>query len=402
MLRTISASCAVGIAVITALIGLSLPSLAQTESLVYSFQGAPDGSIPSAHLIKDSSGNLYGTTAFGGSKGFGTVFKINNKGLLTILYNFAGGTDGANPVAALIHDSAGNLYGTTQAGGNANSGTIFKITAAGKESALYAFKGTTDGAAPLTALLRDGAGNLYGTTSLAGNSTCRTVLGGSGCGTLFKLNTSGKLMVLHTFGTGTDGASPAGDLISDSSGNMYGTTYAGGIHGYGSVYKVTKGTVSVPYSFNFGVGADGARPLAGVVRDSSGNLYGTTRFGGFFGNSTCQGFGCGTVFKIDSSGTETVLYTFTGNPDGYDPQAALVMDSSTNLYGTTAKGGTNSSSGDQGTVFRLEANGTESILHSFGSGSDGFKPLTGLTPGSGAYYGTASQGGSAVRAWFSK
>jgi uncharacterized repeat protein (TIGR03803 family) len=238
-------------------------------------------------------------------------------------------------------------------------------------------------------LVRDASGNLYGTTSIAGNSSCASLLGGSGCGTLFRLNTSGKLTILHTFGSGTDGASPVGDLIGDSSGNLYGTTYAGGAHGYGSVYKINKGVLTILYSFNFGVGTDGARPMCNLVRDSAGNLYGTTRFGGFFANSTCQGFGCGTIFKLDTTGNETVLYTFSGNPDGNDPRAGLVADSAGNLYGTTAKGGANGI----GTVFRLETNGVETVLYSFGSA--GSSPLASLTPGpGGAFFGTAASGGT--------
>jgi len=380
-----------------AVIALAASAFAQTETTLYNFQGAPDGSVPSTALIRDPSGNLYGTTAYGGTGGYGTVFEITNKGTMKILYNFAGGTDGAIPVAALIRDSAGNLYGTTEFGGS-NSGTIFKIASTGTESILYRFKGASDGALPLTGLVRDSSGNLYGTTSIAGNTSCRSLLGGNelGCGTIFKLNASGKLTVLHTFAPGTDGQSPYGDMVGDSAGNLYGTTYGGGVHGYGSVFKLAKnGTFTLLYSFNWGVGTDGARPIGKLLRDTAGNLYGTTRFGGSYGGSDCQGSGCGTIFKVDSSSNETVLYTFTGNPDGYDPQAGLVMDSSGDLYGTTTKGGANDQTGDQGTVFRLEVNGQETVLHSFGSGSDGFTPLAGLTPGtSNAFYGTASQGGS--------
>ena len=308
----------------------AVAAYAQTETTIYNFQGSPDGSVPSAALIRDSSGNLYGTTAYGGTAGYGTVFEINNKGTMKILYNFAGGTDGAIPLAALIRDSAGNLYGTTESGGSANSGTIFKVASTGTESILYRFKGTSDGALPLTGLVRDSSGNLYGTTSLAGNTSCRSLLGGDevGCGTIFKLNTSGKLTVLHTFAPGTDGESPYGDMVGDSSGNLYGTTYGGGVHGFGSVFKLAKnGTLTLLYSFNWGVGTDGARPIGKLLRDTAGNLYGTTRFGGSYTGSDCEGSGCGTIFKVDSSGNETVLYTFMGTPDGYDPQAGLVMDS---------------------------------------------------------------------------
>ncbi len=385
MLRTISWTF-----LIFAVTALAASGFAQTESTLYSFKGMPDGSVPSAHLIRDSSGNLYGTTAYGGTAGYGTVFKIDNKGNTKIVYNFGGGTDGANPVAALIRDSAGNLYGTTEFGAG-GGGTIFKIDSTGKESVLHSFKNTSDGFNSLTALVRDAAGNLYGTTSLGGNTSCRSVLSTyvTGCGTIFKLNTSGKLTVLHTFG-GADGKAPDGDMVGDSGGNLYGTTYDGGAHGYGSVYKLARNsTFTVLYSFNWGVGLDGARPVGNLMRDGAGNLYGTTRFGGYYVGTTCQGFGCGTIFKLDSSGNESVLYTFSGNPDGNDPRTGLVADSAGNLYGTTFKGGANGI----GTVFRLETNEQEAVLYSFGN--DGSSPLASLTRGlGGALYGTASAGGT--------
>lgn len=386
-------TCAMAIVSASMLIGVSVPSLAQTDTTIYNFQGAPDGSVPQAHLIRDSSGNLYGTTVFGGSAGFGTVFKIDSKGNRTILYNFVSGSDGANPAAALIRDSAGNLYGTTMSGGvtGGGNGTVFEIDSSGKETVLYSFKGTADGAVPLTSVVRDGLGNLYGTTSTGGNTSCHSALNTteSGCGTIFKLSSSGTLKVLHTFAPGTDGRSPFGDLIGDSAGNLYGTTYDGGSHGYGCIFKLKSGVLTILYSFNFGVGADGARPVGALVRDASGNLYGTTRFGGFFNNSACQGFGCGTIFKLDSSGTETVLYAFTGNPDGSDPHAGVVMDSSGNLYGTTRTGGAHG----EGTVFRLDTSDQETVLHSF-NGSDGSTPLASLIHAGTAFFGTASSGGT--------
>lgn len=364
----------------------------QTETIIYNFQGDPDGAVPSAHLIRDSSGNLYGTTAYGGANGYGSVFKIDNKGNKTTLHSFAGGgKDGTIPSAALIRDGSGNLYGTTEGGGTIGGGTVFKITSTGEETILYSFTGTTDGAQPVTALVRDASGNLYGNTVISYSGTgCR-------CGTIFKLTAAGKFSVLHTFaGEPSDGADPQGDMIGDAEGNLYGTTFVGGTYNYGTVYKLARnGTFTVLHSFNFGAGDDGALPESSLVRDSAGNLYGTTRYGGFFGNSTCENNGCGTVFKVDTSENETVLYAFQGNPDGNEPRAGLVMDSAGNLYGTTYKGGTVTATGDQGTVFELAPNSQESVLHSFGTGSDGYLPFASLIPGTGgAYYGTASQGGS--------
>jgi len=378
--------------VISAALALAASAFAQTETTVYNFQGMPDGSVPSAAPIRDSSGNLYGTTAYGGA-GYGTVFKIDNKGNTQIIYTFAAGTDGEIPVAALIRDSAGNLYGTTEFGGVHSGGTVFKIDSTGKESILYNFKGTSDGALPLTALVRDGSGNLYGTTSTAGNTTCRSVLNSVeiGCGTIFRLSASGKLTVLHTYGSGSDEGASDGDMVGDSSGNLYGTTYDGGSHGYGTVYELAKnGAFTVLYSFNWGVGADGARPVGKLLRDTSGNLYGTTRYGGNYTGSDCQGSGCGTIFEVAPAGTETVLYSFKGASDGYDPEAGLIADSAGNFYGTTIKGGAK----NQGTVFRLKTTGQETVLHSF-VGTDGDAPIAGLVPASGgSFYGTASEGGS--------
>jgi uncharacterized repeat protein (TIGR03803 family) len=379
----------IGIAIVALVIVAPILSFGQTETIIYNFEGMPDGSVPSAHLIRDSSGNLYGTTAYGGANGYGSVFKIDNKGNKTTLYSFVAGKDGEVPVAALVRDSLGNLYGTTQYGGSHSYGAVFKISSTGAETILYSFTGDTDGANPVSGLVRDGSGNLYGTTSDSFTE------GGCRCGTIFKLTAAGKFSVLHTFaGEPSDGAQPEGDMIGDPEGNLYGTTYGGGAHNYGAVYKLTKsGTLSILYSFNFGVGDDGARPESGLVRDSAGNLYGTTVYGGYF-SGTCGDSGCGTIFKVDPSGTETVLYTFMGNPDGLYPKAGLVMDSSGNLYGTTSRGGSVTDTGDQGTVFRLSSTGEE-VLHSFGIGDDGFEPVAGLTPSTGGvYYGTTTQGGT--------
>ncbi|HEY4903760.1 MAG TPA: choice-of-anchor tandem repeat GloVer-containing protein [Candidatus Sulfotelmatobacter sp.] len=400
MLRGIPSIFATFAAMIALLIGSHF-CFAQTETTLYNFQGAPDGSVPSARLIRDSSGNLYGTTADGGavSYGSGTVFEISATGKLTILYSFAGdfngAFDGANPMASLIRDSSGNLYGTTVNGGGSKTfggcGTIFKLSPTGKETVLYRFTCGADGAFPLTALLRDSEGNLYGTTSNYGNTSCVSKLGG-GCGTLIRLNTSGHLTVLHTFGSGTDGQSPDADLLTDAAGNFYGSTYSGGTYGYGTVYKLAKnGTYSVLYSFNFGVNNDGALPIGKLVQDSAGSLYGTTLYGGLRQTGSCGYNGCGSIFKIDPSGKETVLYAFTGEPDGSNPRAGLVADSAGNLYGTTDAGGAE----NQGAVFRVDTSGQESIVHSF-SFTDGAQPIAGLTPGLGdVFYGTTSQGGSA-------
>ena len=309
-----------------------------TESVLHSFGAtATDGTLPFAGLVMDGSGNLYGTTTGGGvptgvgAHSQGTVFKITPAGTETILYSFTGGSDGGNPEAGLLMDSGGNLYGTTQQGGSSNDGTVFKLTPAGNKTILHSFAGGADGSGPLAALIMDGGGNLYGTTTVGGSSNN---------GTVFKLTPAGNETILHSFAGGADGSGPRAGLIMDSSGNLYGTTYQGGSSNNGTVFKITpSGAESVLHDFG-ATATDGTLPLAGLIMDGNGNLYGTTSLG--VGSE-------GTVFKITPAGTETILYTFTGGSDGGSPEAGLVMGSNGNLYGTTYAGG----AGSLGTVFEI-------------------------------------------------
>jgi uncharacterized repeat protein (TIGR03803 family) len=303
------------------------------------------------------------------------VYKITPSGVGTVLYNFTGGTDGAFPNSGVIRDSAGNLYGTAIAGGTTGCGVIFKLDTAGTQTLLYTFQCGDDGQAPGD-LIRDSAGNFYGTTQ-----------GGVFSGTVFKLDTSGVKTTLHSFTGPPDGMGPVGALIRDSAGNLYGATQDGGTGqcgsiGCGIVYKLdSTGNETVLYSFaGF---PDGATPLGGVIRDSAGNLYGTTTLGGPNRN--------GTVFKIDTAGTETVLYGFAGGTDGSIPDAGLVMDNAGNLYGSTTEGGI----GEGGIVFRVEPAGTENILHTFKGTPDGASPNGGLTiDAAGNLYGVTFSGGA--------
>ena len=314
-----------------------------TLTVLHNFAGSPsDGSNPVAGLVRDASGNLYGTTLKGGasascSSGCGTVFKLDTSNTLTVLHNFSY-SDGANPFAGLATDSSGNLYGTTSSGGPSHDGTVFKLDTSNTLIPLHDFAGSpSDGSNPESILVRDSAGNLYGTTSNGGTSTNCS----SGCGTVFKLDTSGTLTVLHNF-SGSDGANPTASLVGDSAGNLYGTTLNGGTStncssGCGTVFKLetSGGGLTVLHNFS---GSDGANPFAGLVSDSNGNLYGTTGNGG--NSSECNlNDGCGTVFKLDTSGALTVLHSFSGS-DGVYPFRRLVMDSAGNLYGTTFNGGT--------------------------------------------------------------
>jgi uncharacterized repeat protein (TIGR03803 family) len=355
--------------------------------VLYSFAGGSDGAYPEAGLIKDLAGNLYGTTTGGGiSYGYGTVFELAPDGIETVLYAFTGGSDGNDPYAGLIRDSAGNLYGTTAFGGARHYGTVFELAPDGTETVLHSFTGS-DGADPFAGLIKDKAGNLYGTTEEGGSTSCE----GYGCGTVFELAPDGTETVLHAFTGGNDGDDPIGGLIKDSAGNLYGTTVNGGGtgcgYGCGTVFKLAPdGTETVLYAFTGG--SDGAGPAAGLIKDSAGNLYGTTEGGG--GTSCNSGYGCGTVFEFAPDGTETVLHAFTGGNDGATPFAGLIKDSAGNLYGTTFLGGTYGG----GVVFKVAADGTETVLHAF-TVKNGTNPFAGLIKDSaGNLYGTTSGGGN--------
>jgi uncharacterized repeat protein (TIGR03803 family) len=310
--------------------------------VLYTFQGGSDGANPTGFLIEDSAGNVYGTTAGGGNQcpphglGCGTVFKLDEASGETVLYRFTGGTDGAYPSSGVIRDSAGNLYGTTSGGGTAaygsGYGVVYMVDNSGRETTLYGFT-ATDGAYHV-GVIRDPVGNLYGTSEIC--------CSGPGSGVLYRVNDIGQETVVHDF-TGRNGLNPKGGLIRDSAGNLYGTTQAGG-SGWGVVYKVDKaGRETVLYSFTGGT--DGGSPAAGLVRDSAGNLYGTTIYGGIYAGYD----GNGVVFKLDTTGHETVLYAFTGGADGGTPSSGLTLDATGNLYGTTLYGGLKA----RGVLFRL-------------------------------------------------
>jgi uncharacterized repeat protein (TIGR03803 family) len=383
--RYLRAALMTGLMFVTAGFGMSAAQ-AQTYKVLYSFTDL-DGAAPYAGLIRDSAGNLYGTTDLGGeiltcSGGCGVVFKVDPNDNETVLISFKGPpTDGENPYyAGLVRDTAGNLYGTTYYGGGSSNcpggcGLVFKLDKNGKETVLHTFAGK-DGEHPYAGLIVDTLGNLYGTS--AG--------GAFGFGAVFKLDKTDKESVLYSFKGGSKGQVPEASLIRDTAGNLYGTTYSGGINacanGCGTVFKLDKtGKASVLYSFKGGT--DGASPVAGLVRDSAGNLYGTTVNGGI---NACTNR-CGTVFKVDKSGHESVLYRFKGGSDGGLPYAGLVRDAAGNLYGTTYSGGAH----QLGAVFKVDKTGHESVLYSFPGGSDGGLPYAGLIrDAAGNLYGTAS------------
>ena len=362
----------------------------QTFSVLHSFSG-PDGAAPQSVLVMDASGNLYGTTANGGSGSYGTAFKLDSSATLTTLANLSTSSgNGYSPYAGLVL-YAGNLYGTTYQGGAYYNGTVFKIDSNGVFSTVYNFPGGADGAHPAAALVADAAGNLYGTT----------YGGGTGYGTVFELNpTTGTLTWTHALAYG-EGANPYAGLVLDSvGGNLYVTTYYGGTYGQGTIFTLTtSGTgFTVLHAFS---GTDGTNPYGGLVRDSSGNLYGTTAYGG-----TAY---AGTVFKLDTSAVLTTLYSFTNGTDGESPYATLAMDSAGNLYGAAEYGGNTSATGclgsyytppGCGTVFELTKSSSTpptysfKLVHTFTYG-DGANPFAGLfIDPTGNLYGTTLYGGT--------
>lgn len=363
---------------------------AQTYRVLYRFAGRDDGGFPLGGVIKDAKGNLYGTTYFGGAFNFGVVFKLDTSGRETVLHTFAG-ADGMWPTGSPIRDSDGSLYGTTTDGGMSEGGecvhgcgTVFKVDSTGKESVLYAFTGGADGRNPEAGLVRDAAGNLYGTTSTGGDLSCRTYH--PGCGVVFEVDTAGKETVLHAF-TDADGDYPVSGLIRDKAGNLYGVTYDGGASDKGVVFEVDpSGNETVLYSF--AGTTDGGLPSGRLARDAAGNLYGVASVGG---DSSCysEENGCGVVFKLSEAGEETVLYAFPSYGGGF-PGGGLIRDAAGNLYGTTDSG----CYAPCGTVFELEKNGKERGLHSF-VGSGGGTPHGGLIlDEAGHLYGTTEQGGN--------
>jgi len=344
---------------------------------LYTFSGGDDGANPPCGLISGGKGvapgkaRFYGATELGGDDGYGTVFEIEGTGFESVIHSFTGGGDGAFPLASLITDGAGNLYGTTEEGGASGYGVVFKLTPGGDETVLYSFTGGSDGAYPVASLIMDASGNLYGTTEGGG---------ASGVGVVFKVTSAGAESVLYSF-AGSDGAFPVAGLTLDASGNLYGTTAEGGANNLGVVFKLAPGGGETVLH-SFAGGSDGAYPFAGVIMDKEENLYGTTSGGGASND--------GTVFKLARKGKETVLHAFTGGGDGADPVSGVTEKAGT-LYGTTKLGGAN----DEGVVFKTPVKpGSDTVLYAFTGGSDGGLPEGGVLDMAGSLYGTTFAGGN--------
>jgi uncharacterized repeat protein (TIGR03803 family) len=376
--------------------------------LLWSFGAGGDGGFPgSAGVITDASGNLYGTTAQGGANSQGIAFELTppSKGQSQwgekVLWNFGAGSDGRALKGGVIADASNNLYGTTDQGGTNGQGTVFELTprSSGRgqwnEQILWNFGGG-DGQNPEASLLADASGNLYGTTNAGGRN---------GQGTVFELTPPSSVRsqwsekVLWSFG-GRDGQGPEAGLIADHGGNLYGTTTAGGTRGQGTVFQLTppnNGQTQWKETvlWNFGAGGDGQNPEAGLIVDARGNLYGTTNAGGRNGQ--------GAVFELtppmsgQTQWKERVLWNFGAGGDGRLPQGSLIAGASGDLYGTTYAGGANA----LGAVFVLTppAGGhnewSESLLLNLGAGNDGQAPKSGLiADASGNLYGTTDAGGA--------
>jgi uncharacterized repeat protein (TIGR03803 family) len=359
------------LAIVVALAIIAIPSVqAQTFAVLYDFS-ASTGAWPFGALVRDSAGNLYGTTTLGGGFLGGAVFEVNSSGE-TVLHSFSGGqSDGSEPYAAVTRTSTGIIYGTTFGSGSTGCGIVFRLL--NGETVLHNFAGgTLDGCNPYGGVIRKN-GFLYGTTFQGGTF---------GFGTVWKLSSKGVETVLHHFSGGAaDGAYPAyGNLITDAAGNLYGTTDGGGPSNSGTVFKIDpSGNLTILY--NFTGGTDGGDPDGSLLRDASGNLYGTTVDGGTTGN--------GTVWKLSAAGTETVIHSFSG-ADGGAPQAGVVRDGSGNLYGVAFNGGTYGG----GVIWKLTKHGVFTVLHNFNCATDGCNPVGGLVRDkvTGNLFGTAAYG----------
>ena len=349
---------------------------AQIFSVLYDF-GAKTGDplnpgLPGL-IAQGFDGNLYSTSANGGTQGLGTVFKITPGGKLTVLYNFDG-PHGQAPLGGLTLGKDGNFYGTTWYGGAYGNGTIFKITPSGKPTVLYSFTGGSDGFQPYAPPIEGMDGNFYGTTGYGG---------ALGTGTVYKITPSGNFTTLHAF-SGSDGSLPIAPLVQGTDGRFYGTTQLGASNNLGEVFEITRsGTFTVLAQFD---GADGGNPYAGVVQGSDGYFYGTASG---WGSS-----GWGTIYKTNRTGIITDLYNFNGSSDGGGPYGGLVQATDGNFYGAGSGGGLN-----RGTIYSIAAIGTFSVIHNFDgtSGSDPtdtlFQHTSGLLYGDTTCGGTGATGG---------
>lgn len=420
-------------------LSLTTAASAQTETVMYSFTGASDGSVPNANMIADSAGNYYGTAFWGGSYnstygcqyyGCGTVFELSPNGLggwtYNVIYTFTGGADGGDPAGALVFDGSGNLYGTTYQGGVPSSdcqslpvgcGVVFELSPSGSgpwtQKTLYSFLGGNDGEFSEAALVFDGAGNLYGTTPLGGaKKECNIY----GCGELFKLAPNGSggwtYSIIHSFSNGKDGGRPESAPTLDSAGDIFVTTTQGGgatacgEGGCGTIVEFIpngSGGYTGKLLHAFQGGREGQTPEAGLVLDASGNLYGAALEGGYEQGSCKTVTGCGLIYQLSpvTGGYKaTIIYTFLGRADGYAPVSTLTLDSSGNLYGTSYGGpaGVGDCGFPCGAIYKLThgtgGSWTQSVVYAFTGGAGGDIMQAGVTlNAAGDIFGTTVGGG---------
>ena len=397
---------------------------AQTFSVLHNFE-LTDGQNPLGMLTNDSTGNLYGTTEFGGavtneSEGNGVIFQLANRNggwRESVLYKFSDGADGADPEDGLIAGPGGNGYGSALFGGsftpdNCNldggCGTVYQMGRNGKFSVVYSFTGAPDGQHPFSSLLAGANGSLYGTTEYGGNLAC--AFNSFGCGTVYQVNTNGAEQVIYSFlgpDNNSDGANPFSAVVKDLAGNLYGSTVFGGTinnnncepdSGCGTIFELSPnndGSWTETVLYRFQGGADGDSPAVSFFNDADGSIYGTTPTGGNL--SACGSAGCGTIFRLTNTNgqwTKTIVYAFSGH-DGDTPVSPLTHDSAGNLYGATAYGGNLNCTyytPGCGVVFKVDPKGKETVLHTF-SGNDGLFPGGGVLVYGNALYGTTIEGG---------
>ncbi len=378
---------------IAGVLSLSLTAQAQTFKVLYKFTGGSDGAEPYAGVVADADGNLYGTTYYGGSSGYGTVYELtpgSGGWQESVLHAFTDGEDGGLPFAGLTFDSAGNLYGTASSGGTGcggGCGTVFELSPGWSFTVLYNFQGGAGGGNPDAGVILDRHGNLYSTSNAGGKD---------GDGSVFELSqgTGGwKETLLHSF-NGKDGCELIDTPIFDAAGNLFGTTLVCGSGG-GTVWELLHGSWKEKTLYSF-TGSGGDNSWTGVVLDKAGNIYGVTRSGGKYEQ--------GVVFKLapQSRGKwkETVLHSFEGGPDGDQPFTTPVLDKAGNLWGTTSSGGDLSCGAPYGcgTVFKLTpgkgGRWKKTIVHAF-AGNDGWDPDLGnlMIDAAGNIYGTTVFGG---------
>jgi uncharacterized repeat protein (TIGR03803 family) len=388
------------LAVFSALVIVARPVQAQTETVLYTFTEGNDGGNPYGGLIFDGSGNLYGTTQYGGTYGYGVVFELspgpNGQRTETVLHSFnLDGQDGVRPFSSLVMDSAGNLFGTTNYGGAYSLGTVFEVSPGQNggwtERVLHTFNSDgIDGYNPYATLVLDAKGNLYGTTYYGGTGSV---------GTVFELSPSPdgswQETIILNFDY-THGGEPRGGVVFDRAGHLYGTTQFGGQFESGVIFELARqqnGTWKETVLHNFGSSGDGFASYSGLVIDKSNRLFGTTLYGGNSDN--------GAVFEVERVNgvwQESVIHSFERINDGFNPYGPVAIDSAGNLYGMTFESEVNGVGGG-GIVFQLSRKKqawNETILHQFGViPGDGGNPYSGpVLDSAGNIYGATFNGGN--------